>query len=582
MTAPDPPQPEYVNQWPAGYDLTHVDNKSLTAYIVHKTWAYGRAGGLRDYSLWEQFQEDFQGVTKDHFKLADGDRNKALRDLLRHNGVWVLTGRGVEIASALANCAREDEPVSWTKEAIQEHVKNYGNFNSYVIDNIIKTGGSAIKFGTGDPPLPPSPQLGIPAPYVKQKDPARDITNLSKMYTDSQKYGGQDDNFDFKLIIFNTYCTQLNIDDAETMAKAFSVMLKGEAFQHFLTNQRNTTVQVPFENLCKATRDYFETPEYKRNQLNKWNSITLRSVISDPANSSKSQSECLQLLIAELRKIQPGLDMALRTDEFLHNKLVTACQDMKSCEYACFQPPESLSALVSALQSSIITHEKSNPPPSTDRRYRQPDNRSREHRDDRRLFRPPPSRFQPRERGRPSGKKRCWICKKRRRIRLERSDAGFARKKDVGPISTHKLNANIVTWSSIKCKRVTRSILASELFAMAHGFDSSAVIKATAELITQSTIPLVIATDSRSIYECLVKLGTTQEKRLMVDLMCIRQSYERRSISEIKWIDGESNPADAMTKSKCCQALLVLIDMNKINLDTKRWVERSDEEGKKE
>jgi hypothetical protein len=31
----------------------------------------------------------------------------------------------------------------------------------------------------------------------------------------------------------------------------------------------------------------------------------------------------------------------------------------------------------------------------------------------------------------------------------------------------------------------------------------------------------------------------------MVDLMCLRQSYERREITEIKWIDGNSNPADA-------------------------------------
>jgi hypothetical protein len=28
------------------------------------------------------------------------------------------------------------------------------------------------------------------------------------------------------------------------------------------------------------------------------------------------------------------------------------------------------------------------------------------------------------------------------------------------------------------------------------------------------------------------------------------QSYERRMITEIKWIDGDSNPADAMTKEK--------------------------------
>jgi hypothetical protein len=44
-------------------------------------------------------------------------------------------------------------------------------------------------------------------------------------------------------------------------------------------------------------------------------------------------------------------------------------------------------------------------------------------------------------------------------------------------------NANIVYWSSIKCKRVTRFILASELYKMAHGFDHAAVIKTTIKKI---------------------------------------------------------------------------------------------------
>ncbi len=46
----------------------------------------------------------------------------------------------------------------------------------------------------------------------------------------------------------------------------------------------------------------------------------------------------------------------------------------------------------------------------------------------------------------------------------------------------------------------------------------------------------------------MVKLGTSQEKRLMVDIMAIRQTYERRELSEIRWIAGVSNPVDASTK----------------------------------
>ena len=61
---------------------------------------------------------------------------------------------------------------------------------------------------------------------------------------------------------------------------------------------------------------------------------------------------------------------------------------------------------------------------------------------------------------------------------------------------------------------------------MAHGFDMGTLVKSTVDKALQIDLPLVICTDSKSLYECLVKLGTTQEKRLMIDVMCLRQAYE--------------------------------------------------------
>lgn len=136
-------------------------------------------------------------------------------------------------------------------------------------------------------------------------------------------------------------------------------------------------------------------------------------------------------------------------------------------------------------------------------------------------------------------------------------------------------NANILHWSSVKCKRVTRSVLASELYAMSAGFDMAVSIKATLEAILSLKLPLTVCTDSKSLYECLVKLGTTKEKRLMIDVMCLRQAYEQREIHDIKWIDGNTNPADSMTKSKACPALRNLIDTNKLDIKVTEWVERT-------
>ncbi|EED13533.1 conserved hypothetical protein [Talaromyces stipitatus ATCC 10500] len=163
-------------------------------------------------------------------------------------------------------------------------------------------------------------------------------------------------------------------------------------------------------------------------------------------------------------------------------------------------------------------------------------------------------------------------------------DAAFANNKDLSSqigfvivLADASNNANIVHWSSVKCKRITRSVLASELYAMVNGFDFAASIKATVTQILhlENPLPLVICTDSKSLYDCLVKLGTTQEKRLMINLMCLHQSYKRQEITEVKWIDGNSNPADAMTKNKACNALQILVDTNKLHITVDGWVERS-------
>ena len=73
---------------------------------------------------------------------------------------------------------------------------------------------------------------------------------------------------------------------------------------------------------------------------------------------------------------------------------------------------------------------------------------------------------------------------------------------------------------------------------MVNGFDLGLALVTTLRIVTKELhlkpTPLVICTDSFSLYECLTKLGTTNEKRLMIDVMALRQSYERREIEEIR------------------------------------------------
>ncbi|KAI1001022.1 hypothetical protein K3495_g7180 [Podosphaera aphanis] len=140
------------------------------------------------------------------------------------------------------------------------------------------------------------------------------------------------------------------------------------------------------------------------------------------------------------------------------------------------------------------------------------------------------------------------------------------------------LKGNIVHYSSNKAKRVTRSVLASEILGMVAGADIAYAISTTLKMITDQLklplIPTIVCTDSYSLYECLVKLGTTKEKRLMIDIMALRQSYERRELYEIRWINGSDNPADAMTKSNPNKALENPVNSNRLEVRVEGWVKR--------
>jgi hypothetical protein len=64
-------------------------------------------------------------------------------------------------------------------------------------------------------------------------------------------------------------------------------------------------------------------------------------------------------------------------------------------------------------------------------------------------------------------------------------------------------------------------VLAFKLYIIAYNFDISAFVKFTIDKVLGIELPLVLYTDSKSLYDYLIKLGTTQEKRLMIDIICL-------------------------------------------------------------
>ncbi len=132
---------------------------------------------------------------------------------------------------------------------------------------------------------------------------------------------------------------------------------------------------------------------------------------------------------------------------------------------------------------------------------------------------------------------------------------------------------NILHWSSFKCKKVIRNVLAAKLYAMIYDFDVRSVLKITFTKMFQIIICLILIIDFKSLYDCLIRLDTIVKKRLMINVIILKQSYERREIIEIKWINDENNLANLMIKTKAFLTLKKMIDINQIKLDSEKWVE---------
>jgi hypothetical protein len=81
-------------------------------------------------------------------------------------------------------------------------------------------------------------------------------------------------------------------------------------------------------------------------------------------------------------------------------------------------------------------------------------------------------------------------------------------------------------------------MLASEIYNIITSVDIAYAIGSTLKLITtQLELPdivTIVCTDSYSLYEYLVKLGTTKEKRLIIDIIVLQQSYKRKELFEVR------------------------------------------------
>ncbi len=156
--------------WANGITLTNETTaEDITNYIDFKINEYTKYN-FKDKSLWDSYQEDFDNFEVQTFKDADRSAIKRLKQLLRHNGVWVFNKKSKSVPQALYNVAHEDDRTEWSDKEIKLFINNEGPFNSYAINYRLKSRSStpltsfatlALALAVSND-LPPAAKLPLP------------------------------------------------------------------------------------------------------------------------------------------------------------------------------------------------------------------------------------------------------------------------------------------------------------------------------------------------------------------------------------------------------------------------------------
>ena len=84
---------------------------------------------------------------------------------------------------------------------------------------------------------------------------------------------------------------------------------------------------------------------------------------------------------------------------------------------------------------------------------------------------------------------------------------------------------HVIYYSSTKSKRVTRSVLASEIHSIVGGINIAIAINTIIKIITKQLgflhTLIIICTNLYLLYKYLVKLSTTKEKHLIINIIAL-------------------------------------------------------------
>ena len=143
------------------------------------------------------------------------------------------------------------------------------------------------------------------------------------------------------------------------------------------------------------------------------------------------------------------------------------------------------------------------------------------------------------------------------------ADAGFANNRDLSSqlgfivlLKDKADNAAIIHYGSWKCHRVTRSVLGAEIYAFSHCLDFVLALAQYLSTILKRKVKTVMFTDSKCLFDTITKLSSVSEKRLLIDIAAIRETYSNGDLSNVAHVASAHNLANVFTKFKADSTML--------------------------
>jgi len=108
-----------------------------------------------------------------------------------------------------------------------------------------------------------------------------------------------------------------------------------------------------------------------------------------------------------------------------------------------------------------------------------------------------------------------------------------------------------LSWCANKIKRVVRSTLSAEMLSLQEGIEEAIYLRGLiVEMLgrEEKSVPIVAFVDNKSVTQALCSTKLVDGKRLRMDIAAIKESLDRSEISTVKWVPGEEQLADCLTK----------------------------------